>query len=313
MVPHERWGALAVKGVFEISGNSRYDDLITERYHFPSKYHSTAKEVEGDWILYRETRDAGGRKAYIATAFVERIDQDNADPTHYYARVRDYLPFDDIVPYRDREGRFAERLLREMASPKDAGRTLRGQSVRTIDNDDFVAIVNQGLAETLAPDNRIRLELDERHIDDVTANLLAHALGERRIEQILVNKKIRAASFRNRVLDAYDSTCAVTGLRIINGGGKAEAQAAHIWSVADGGPDVVPNGVALSATAHWLFDRHLISFDENLCLLVSHNKVPSELLQLFPPSGQKIRLPTDHRDHPHPDFVARHRSRFAGL
>ena len=94
---------------------------------------------------------------------------------------------------------------------------------------------------------------------------------------------------------------------------KAEAQAAHIWSVADGGPDIVPNGVALSATAHWLFDRHLISFDDNLCLLVSHNKVPSEFLTLFPPSGQQIRLPADPRDHPRPDFVAKHRARFAGF
>ena len=302
-----------MKGVFEISGNSRYDDLITERYHFPSQYLPQARQIEKDWILYRETRVSGGRMAYIATAFVERIDPDETDPTHYYARVRDYLPFDEAVSYRDKDGRFAERFLREMARPGDAGRTLRGKSVRTLDGDDFVAIVNQGLSETLDPDNRIRLELDERYIDDTTAALLADDFGERRIEQILVNKKIRAASFRNQVLDAYDSTCAVTGLRIINGGGKAEAQAAHIWSVADGGPDVVPNGVALSATAHWLFDRHLITFDDNLCLLVSHNKVPSDLLKLFPPSGQKIRLPVDPRDHPRPDFVAKHRARFAGF
>ena len=224
-----------MKGVFEISGNSRYDDLITERYHFPSQYLPQARQLENDWILYRETRVSGGRMAYIATAFVERIDPDEADPTHYYARVRDYLPFDDAVSYRDKDGRFAERFLREMARPGDAGRTLRGKSVRTLDGDDFVAIVNQGLSETLDPDNRIRLELDERYIDDATAALLADDFGKRRIEQILVNKKIRAASFRNQVLDAYDSTCAVTGLRIINGGGKAEAQAAHIWSVADGG------------------------------------------------------------------------------
>lgn len=313
MPVREKCGALPVKGVFEISGNSRYDDLITERYHFPSQYLPQARQLENDWILYRETRVSGGRMAYIATAFVERIDLDEADPTHYYARVRDYLPFDDVVSYRDKDGRFAERFLREMARPGDAGRTLRGKSVRTLDGDDFVAIVNQGLSETLDPDNRIRLELDERYIDDATAVLLADDLGERRIEQILVNKKIRAASFRNQVLDAYESTCAVTGLRIINGGGKAEAQAAHIWSVADGGPDVVPNGVALSATAHWLFDRHLITFDDNLCLLVSHNKVPSDLLKLFPPSGQKIRLPVDPRDHPRPDFVAKHRARFAGF
>ena len=166
---------------------------------------------------------------------------------------------------------------------------------------------------SLSGANRIRLELDERYIDDVTTGLLTEEFDERRIKQVLVNKKIRSAAFRNQVLDAYDSTCAVTGLRIINGGGKAEAQAAHIWSVADGGPDVVPNGVALSATAHWLFDRHLISFDDNLCLLVSHNNVPSELLMLFPPSGQQIRLSADPRDYPRPDFVAKHRARFAGF
>src|SRR3546814_14419337 len=83
------------------------------------------------------------------------------------------------------------------------------------DGDVFVAIVTQDLSETRDPENRIRLELDERYIDDATAALLADDFGERWIEQILVNKKIRAASFRNQVLDAYDSTCAVTGLRTI--------------------------------------------------------------------------------------------------
>jgi putative restriction endonuclease len=114
------------------------------------------------------------------------------------------------------------------------------------------------------------------------------------------------------VLDAYESTCAVTGLRIVNGGGRAEAQAAHIWSVADGGPDIVQNGIALSATAHWLFDRHLISLDDQLGLLVSHNKVPGELRNLFPPTGQPIRLPADPILHPRPEFLAIHRERFAG-
>src|SRR3546814_14570825 len=101
---------------------------------------------------------------------------------------------------------------------------------------------------------------------------------------MLVHRKIRDATVRNHVRYAYENTCAVTGLRIVNGGGKAEAQAAHIWSVAGGGPDIVQNGVALSATVHWLFDRHLITFDDNLCLLVSHNQVPSDLLPLFPPA-----------------------------
>src|SRR3546814_20992791 len=107
--------------------------------------------------------------AYIAAAFVERIDADPSDPSHFYARVRDYLEFDQPVPYRDGSGRFAERFLREMTRPGDAGRSLRGKSVRRLENEDFVAIVNAGLAETLDPENRIRLELDAPRIDPRSA------------------------------------------------------------------------------------------------------------------------------------------------
>ncbi|MBB3473480.1 putative restriction endonuclease [Sphingomonas sp. BK345] len=300
-----------MKGVFEISGTSRYDDLITERYHFPRIYLGVAERFLGDWILYRETGSDGGRKAYVAVARVERIDPDPNDASLFYARFADFLELDHAVPYRDREGRFAERFLRELPVSV-AGRALRGRSVREIDAADFVAIVDGGLKRTLDPINAIRLELEPRLLDPATEELILQPLTERRIEQMLVNRKIRDAAFRGLVLDAYDSTCAVTGLRIVNGGGKAEAQAAHIWSVGDGGPDEVQNGIALSATAHWLFDRHLISLDECFGLLVSHNKVPSELRQLFPSAGKPIRLPRDPRLHPRPEYSARHRERFAG-
>lgn len=301
-----------MKGVFEISGASRYDDLINERYHFPKMYLRLAQRCVGDWILYRETGSAGGRKAYVAVARVLRIDDDPADPMLFYARVTDFLWLDRPIPYRDADGRFAERFLREHPDPATVGRVLRGRSVRALDGADFKAIVEAGLDAVLDPANAIRLELDPRHLDPATANLLSEPPSERRIEQMLVNRKIRDAAFRKDVLDAYDSTCAVTGLRIINGGGKAEAQAAHIWSVADGGPDIVQNGIALSATAHWLFDRHLISLNEDFSLLVSHNKVPAELRGLFPATGQPIRLPRDRGAWPRLDYAARHRDRFAG-
>lgn len=134
---------------------------------------------------------------------------------------------------------------------------------------------------------------------------------ERRIAQMLVNRKIRDAAFRCGVIDAYDGRCAVTGLRIINGGGKAEAQAAHIWPVAEGGPDVVQNGIALSGTAHWLFDRHLISLTDEYGLLVSHNKVPTELRTLFARHLDRIHLPADRALWPHPTYLQRHREAFA--
>ncbi len=202
--------------------------------------------------------------------------------------------------------------MRQLDDHSTIGRALRGRSVRVLDDVDFVAIVSAGLDGVLDPRNAVRLELDRRHIDDGTEALLTEPRNVRRIEQILVNRKIRDGAFRKLVLDAYDNTCAVTGLRIINGGGKAEAQAAHIWPVAAGGPDVVQNGVALSATAHWLFDRHLISFSDDYGLLVSHNQVPSQFRDLFPQAGQRIRLPQDPRIWPRLDFVARHREQFAG-
>src|ERR1700726_2622762 len=83
------------------------------------------------------------------------------------------------------------------------------------------------------------------------------------------------------------------------------------WRVSQGGPDVVQNGIALSATVHWLFDRHLISLTDDLGLLVSHNKVPSELRPLFARQLDRIHLPADRRLWPHPAYVRRHREGFA--
>ncbi|UYY57082.1 HNH endonuclease [Sphingomonas sp. S2-65] len=302
-----------MKGVFDISGAWRYDDLIAARYHFPGIYLRAAEACVGDWVVYRETGSAGGRKAYVAAGLVHSIDPDPADCTLFSARISDFIEFDRPVPYRDPDGRFRERMLREVDDPATAGWALRGRSVRAIADADFAAIVNVGLVDTLSPEQAIRLELDPRHIDAPTAALLASPPDERRVAQLLVNRKVRRAAFCGHVLDAYDNRCAATGLRMVDGGGKAEAQAAHIWSVADGGPDVVQNGIALSTTAHWLFDRHFISLDDECRLLVSHDKVPSELIRLFPQPGERIHLPADPRLYPRHDYVAWHRARFAGL
>lgn len=228
--------------------------------------------------------------------------------------MADYREFDEPVPFV-RDGRYWETALRSIPDPTRVGAFLQGKSIRTIPDSDFAAIVRAGLSETLAADNAIRLELDPRHVDGPTQELLDLPIAEqeRRIEQILMNRKIREASFRRKVCDAYDSRCAITGLRIVNGGGKSEAQAAHIWSVADGGPDVVQNGIALSATVHWLFDRHLISLTDDYRILISHNKVPSELRTLFAKQMDRIHLPDDTRLWPHPAYVARHRERFSSV
>lgn len=261
-----------------------------------------------------------GRRAYIAVARVLRIVPDPARANHAYAIIGDYLPFDRPVGFAAApfgRGGYWEAPLRAVEDPRRVGATLQGKAMRPLADADFAAIVAAGLSETLAPENAIRLGLTD----------LAPGLAEaarpfdhgaappgldqvRRVEQMLVNRKIRDANFRRQVCEAYDDRCAVTGLKIINGGGRSEVQAAHIWSVGDGGPDVVQNGLALSGTVHWLFDRHLISLDPEYRLLVSHNKVPAELRVLFERQMDRIHLPQDERLWPHRDYVGRHREGF---
>ncbi|MGG5819351.1 HNH endonuclease [Falsiroseomonas sp. HW251] len=210
-------------------------------------------------------------------------------------------------------GNGRRRHVHRVTDPARIGVALQGRSIRNISDAEFGAIARAGLHATLDPANAIARHLDANEVDADTAAALQAPPEEqeRRIAQLLVNRKIRDAAFRGAVCAAYDNRCAVTGLRIVNGGGRAEVQAAHIKAVAEGGPDVVQNGIALSATVHWLFDRHLISLTDNYGLLVSHNKVPSELRTLFTRQLDRIYLPADRALWPHLDYVRRHREAFA--
>jgi putative restriction endonuclease len=304
-----------VKAVFDVKPASGYDDDITRRYHFPGKsnYLSAARQAVGDWVLFREPQRNGGRRAYVAVARVANVVPDLERADHWYAYVADYLDFATPVPFVT-AGRYAEAPLRGITDPSRVGQALQGKSMRPILNEDFNAIVLAGLSETLAAENAVRLGLDFPVAEFPTYPEqpgMAESV-DRRVELMLVNRKIRDANFRLEVCRAYDDRCAVTGLRIINGGGRSEVQAAHIRPVAAGGPDVVQNGLALSATVHWLFDRHLISVDPDYRLLVSHNRVPSELRNLFRPEREGLHLPKDRRQWPHPAFLAHHREVFAG-
>ena len=303
-----------MNAIFDTRAGSEYDDDIVQRYHFPKQYLSVATSAVGDWIIYREPYRNGGRKAYVAVARVSRVEPDPADLKLSYARIDSFLPFDRVVPMEKVDGRYYESRLNQVAKKSLVGAALQGRSMRQISEDEFGTITRAGLGETLAHENAIRLELDPAHMDDQTAALVNAPIDEqeRKIQQILTNRKIRDASFRRQVVDAYDNRCAVTGLRIVNGGGKSEAQAAHIWSVSGGGPDVVRNGIALSATVHWLFDRHLISLTNDYGLLVAHNRVPSELQGLFARQMQRILLPKDEHHWPHLAYVQKHREAYVG-
>jgi putative restriction endonuclease len=104
----------------------------------------------------------------------------------------------------------------------------------------------------------------------------------------------------------------MSGLRLRNGGGRPEVNAAHIRPVEHKGSDSVRNGLALSGTLHWMFDRGLLAVAEDHTILVSDNKVPSAVSQRLLVPDRRLVLPAEPRDWPHPENLRWHREHVFG-
>jgi putative restriction endonuclease len=301
-----------VKAVFTTKVDPTYDDLPEERYHFPRTYLRQVEAALNDWILYYEPRrgsgdrsSRGGRLAYFSTARLERIEADPARPDHFYALVSNYLEFDHAVPFRDGEISYERGLTKEDGS---TNRGAFGRAVRNLSDSEYDLILRAGFTRTLSEKvQRQSSELAETSIrtgfDDQD-----QAIFDRPVIERLVARPFREAAFAATVKAAYGDTCAMTGIKIINGGGRTEAQAAHIRPVADSGPDSIRNGIALSATLHWMFDRGLVSIDQDYSLLIACDAVPDTVGRLLNPD-RRLRLPGRPEFSPHQQFLRYHREK----
>jgi putative restriction endonuclease len=289
------------KGVFLYREDSRYDDRPWEVYQFPAQYLTRAAETVGDWVIYMEPVKAG-RKGYHAVAKVERIRPDPSTPGMHLAIIdpTSYLDFDHKVPFQS-GGDYPERSVLNEAG-NVSGRAQA--AVRTIPNGDFNRILGLGLDrhDELLP--RTDAELSAA----VAEQQAPYEFEQDRV-QMLTRRTVRDRIFRTRVLKAYDRRCALTGFQFINGGGRAEVEAAHIKSVEAKGPDVVQNGLALSGTVHWMFDRGLLSVsDDERILLSNHINDVDGVRKILNASGY-ARFPERADDRPDPQFLRWHRDR----
>lgn len=287
-----------MKAVFDVRVNTHYDDNMGTRYHFPNKNLRAAEQCLGDWIIYRETKRGGGRSAFVAVARLRAIEPDPNDVKSSYAMMEDFLEFDVVVPL-DRNGIPYENILIDVDLAM-RGITLHGNPIRTITDLEFMSILESGLPGGI---------IDGGILYEPRQHEATNARNAREIRQFLINRAIRDAAFRRKVISAYEGHCAMTGIRLEDSRGYFEAQAAHVRPVADGGPDIVQNGIALCATMHWLFDRHVVSLTDNFEIL-GYDRLPRELRQLLVPPGEQVRLPRNLDDFPRLEFVQRHRERF---
>lgn len=296
------------KAVFTTKVEPSYDDLPEDRYHFPRTYLNQVEAAVGDWIVYYEPRRAspdvasrGGRQAYFATARVHRLERDPRRDDHFYAFVSDYLEFDRAVPFKE-GGAFYEAGLRRPDGATSKGAF--GRAVRSISDLEYDAILKAGFVRTLVESAR------DANIGGDAATPLGFDEDEtpfdRPIIEQVVARPFREAAFALSVKSAYGNTCAMTGLQIINGGGRSEVQAAHIRPVAAGGSDSIRNGLALSGTVHWMFDRGLVSVDDDYTILIAKDRLPDTVVRLFR-EERKLAVPMRAEVRPHPVHLRFHR------
>ena len=291
------------KGVFVVGSHSIYEDEPERFYRFPLQWLANAAKVVGNWIIYQEPRRAG-KRGYYAVAKVEKIVPDPATEGMYLALVEpgSFLEFGRDVPFQ-LDGQSVDRGLLGANGRLNNGRAV--QSIRSVADEDFNRIVALGLVEE---DELLPRADEEEPVPALVQEERAVWEGPEDRATMLVNRKVRDRQFRKRVLDVYDSTCALTGMKLINGGGRAEAQAAHIMSVEAGGPDLVGNGIALSGTVHWMFDRGLISLGDDGDILLSRKINDLESVERLIFRDRKARLPGSLLQRPHRRYLEWHRS-----
>jgi len=291
-----------MKAVLQTKISPAYDDLPERRYHFPATYLNQIKAAKGDLIVYYEprgttadNRSRDGRMSYFAVARISDYREDPAKNGHYYAEITDYLDFDKVVPFR--EGTFYfEAALNGPDGRPNQGATRR--AVRNMPDHEFELILRAGFSSELARQPQTEADYNPGFAEP-------QADFERPLVETTITRPFRDAAFARQIQSAYGQRCAMTGLRIINGGGRSEAQAAHIRPVADAGPDSVRNGISLSSTFHWMFDRGLIAINDDFRILKS-SKLPEQADRMLNPSGL-VTVPEDPRFQPHAQFLRYHR------
>lgn len=294
------------KGIFLYRPDSIYDDQPDLFYRFPPQYLGRASQFVGDWVVYMEPVKAGPR-GYHAVAKVQQIVPDPANAGMYLAMIEPgtYLPLGKDVPFRV-GGEIVERgVLNEMGNISGRAQA----AVRPLSNADFNRIVDLGLVD----DDEFLPRVGSAEPMSASSLLMEdQAAWEGPVDRatVLMNRKLRDRQFRMRVLQAYDGRCALTGMKLVNGGGRLETEAAHIMSVEAGGPDHVTNGIALSGTVHWMFDRGLIGLSDAGDILLSSKINDLEGVKKLIYPDQRARWPVSTAHRPHVRNLAWHRQQF---
>ena len=154
-------------------------------------------------------------------------------------------------------------------------------------------------------------KLEEQPLDDVAELIdgkdVDFSTKEGRDILRSVKTRVNQSFFRTMVIDNYGHRCGLTGIPI-----PQVLRASHIspWSEDEPNRLNPANGLCLSATYDAAFDAHLISFDEDLRLILSpdlREYVDDEAFRRHFQALEKVKLSDARRYRPDLELMEKHR------
>ncbi len=132
----------------------------------------------------------------------------------------------------------------------------------------------------------------------------------REYAEATVRRRLHQPVFRQRVLVAYNSQCALCRLRH-----PELLDAAHLREDSDGGEPIVPNGVAMCAIHHRAFDNDVLGIRPDYVVEVRSDVLdekdgPTLTHALQGVHGSKLTLPSHRMAWPAPDLLDERYRRF---
>ena len=123
------------------------------------------------------------------------------------------------------------------------------------------------LYATDAPVNQQQLSQANNEILSITEQPF-QLIGPVRRVDTRQRRIARCSVFRERVRRAYNHTCAVSSIDIATPRMIYEVESSHVVPVSEGGSDDLRNGLALTQTLHWAFDKGLFGIRPNRTIYI---------------------------------------------
>jgi len=174
----------------------------------------------------------------------------------------------------------------------DAPRTKRAEVPKTLDN--FIKIMSYFIKDNdVIPDHRNPVEAIKEEKDAIEADIEKLSITGQE-KQALVKVRINQGVFREQLLRKY-SHCCLCGVS-----NPDLLIASHIkpWSEASPEEKVdVNNGLLLCPNHDRVFDRGLISFDDNGAILISDELIQRDRMMLNIDEGMSIEITDKNKEY----------------